>query len=67
MDFGLRVGESKLPLGPSEKKSSVSSWRCVSGLSREVGAGVRDFRVLPKQVELQSGSYGFLSSRDGKR
>lgn len=67
MDFGLHMGESKLPLGLSEKKSSVSSWRCVSGLSREVGAGIRDFRVLPKQVELQSGSHGFLSSRDGKK
>lgn len=32
MDLRLHVGESTLPLGPSEKKSSVSS-----GLSSEVG------------------------------
>lgn len=67
MSFRLRVGEPKLPLGLSEEKSSVSCWRCVSGLNREVGAGVGDFRVVLKQVELKSPSHGILCPRDGKR
>lgn len=37
MGLGLRVGEARLPLGPSEEKGSVSSGRDVSGLSSEVG------------------------------
>lgn len=62
----VHVGESKLPPA-SEEKSSVSRWRCVSGLGREVGAGIGDFRVVLWQVELKSQSHGFLCPREEQR
>lgn len=62
----VHVGESKLP-PESEEKSSVSRWRCVSGLGREVGAGAGDFRVVLRQVELKSRSRGFLRPREEQR
>lgn len=37
MGLCLRVGEARLPPGPSEEKSSVSSGRHVSELSSVVG------------------------------
>lgn len=37
MGLNLRVGEARLPLGPSEEKGSVSSGRHVSRPSSEVG------------------------------
>lgn len=33
----MHAGETRLPLGPSAEKGSVSSGRQVSGLSSEVG------------------------------